>query len=349
MNFKGFLVVFLVGYAVATTFLLGVSAWTQGYDGDLTRIAHLSERDFGWNQPIRMFRQHHTTYRLETNKHYTGKEDIVVFGDSFSHLPLLGNRRNYAWTTFLYEYTGLTSYVNHVEQKQSIDDWLERIDPSLWPEYIIYERAERRFQVFESNRIADQRCNIQMEPMEYHPAPLQPFPEDMDFYERDHGSLFEINAAIHWLKGLYKPSNKGIQVPLKRTDLFSHNKKDYMLLMGASFADHQFTEDKARNLACYFWNLKNIIESNGRSKFILAVVPERFHVYKDYLKTDHEVENMYEALAEQGYYIYRFDKLFREAIKTGELGPDVYLPNDTHWGPEGSRIFASGILSLIKQ
>jgi len=45
--------------------------------------------------------------------------------------------------------------------------------------------------------------------------------------------------------------------------------------------------------------------------------------------------------------IVRTDLLLREAIEKGQQ--DIFLPNDSHWGSEGHRIVADGLLDYLRQ
>lgn len=350
MNKKVYVGLFLSFFFVLTVFLMAVSLWIEDYEGDLTRYGAVSEHEYGWNNPLDIFNEDQTRYEVMHDKwNDSNIPDIVVFGDSFSHMPMGKETRNYAWTSFLYELFGLTAFVYHLEH-DSVADWLDKHSPDTWPDYIVYERLEGRLKGYEAQYLPQKDCAINMEPLEYHSPPLLPMPKNMRKVERGGVSPFNLDAAIHWLGEKVNPRFKTYQFPLNRTDLFSHNKNDHLLIIAGIFRLHELmTEQKIRNVACFLWEAKQKAESNGRTKFIVAIVPDKFTAYEPFIDTELTTKKVYDSFQEQGLYVYRFDRYFREHIAKGDAGIDVYLPSDTHWGPHGSRIFASGIYSLMQE
>ncbi len=75
---------------ISTFCLLGVvvvllANWLDPVDGDLTRIGGYSENHFGWNDPQESFGENITQFQRADDS-FDKAYDIVVYGDSFSHI-----------------------------------------------------------------------------------------------------------------------------------------------------------------------------------------------------------------------------------------------------------------------
>src|SRR5690606_18647508 len=126
MKAKHFAALFLAVYAALTLSVLGLAAWLEPFEGDLTRIGGKSENRYGWNAPQAVFPRNLGRYWAPGGQAYAG-EDVVVFGDSFSHMGR-GDGRNFGWQNFFIAATG-HSLLTFNHGNRDIEDWLREQGP----------------------------------------------------------------------------------------------------------------------------------------------------------------------------------------------------------------------------
>ena len=344
MSKKTYVQLFSFVYVAFALTVIITSSWIQPFEGDLTRIGRVPENRFGWNQPIKVFTEDHSTYYELTGSNYKGTEDYVVFGDSFSHMSMIGSIRAYGWQNFLYSEAGISAYVYHV-LKISIQEWLEKTPADKLPDYVVFQQVERSIKVHnQPHSLCTLKSKSVTSTNDHYSIP---FPDNMTEYKRDTGGVLEINAALHWIRGKFNPKEKALVFPLKQPDLFTSNDRQNILILPDELRQNRsVNEERIDQIACYLSDLKTRIEANGRTRFIIAIVPDKFTVYAPYIDANAKSINLSEELENRGLPLYRFDILFRKVVESG--AKDLYLPNDTHWGPEGSRLFASAILSQMQ-
>jgi hypothetical protein len=78
---------------------------------------------------------------------------------------------------------------------------------------------------------------------------------------------------------------------------------------------------------------------------LVLVVPDKYTVYRKFIPGQSDRKNLFSLLEDQGLPVIRFDRIFEARASTGVK--DLYLPNDSHWGSEGSRLFASVVASAL--
>lgn len=343
MSKKAYISAFGFVYVAFSLTVIITSLWIQPFEGDLTRTGREPENRFGWNKAIKLFPKDHSTYYELTGLDYEGKQDYVVFGDSFSHMSMIGKTRAYGWQNFIYSDAKKSAYVYHL-LKTPIHEWLEKTPADALPDHIVFQQVERSLKL---HNLPNSQCTLENKNLATRGNYSIPFPGNMIRYERDIGSTLEIDAALHWIRGKFNPKQKALTFPLKRSDIFTSNDRQNILILPDDIRQNKrLTEEKIDQIACYLSELKTRTEANGRTRFIVAIVPDKFTVYAPYIDTDVTSINLSKELEDRGLSLYRLDILFREAIEAG--AKDLYLPNDTHWNPEGSRLFASAILNQMQ-
>lgn len=99
-------------------------------------------------------------------------------------------------------------------------------------------------------------------------------------------------------------------------------------------------------MSCRISAMRKQVEANGYTRFVLMVPPDKLTAYADFLR-DSSMQNISRLSALSGLQpqvMPRLDRALDEAIRRGE--PDVYLPDNTHWGSNGQRA-AAQTLSLF--
>lgn len=340
---KIYLALFGICYAPLCAAVVALSLWLEPFEGDLTRTGRLAENNYGWQHPQKRFPKDTTQYAELSNEDYSGKQDVLVFGDSFSHFSMLGEARTFGWQLLLQESSDHTVFTYHLQNK-NIDQWLENTPPEQWPDYIVYQEVER---TLKERPLPTEVC----ESPRFPPLTLEydaiPFPATMIEYQRQPRALVEVNAAIHWLRGRFNPKQKAVILDLERDDLFSNRYSSQTLIMPHAIKyNRRMPPGRVEQVACYLGNLKHKAESNGRTRMIIAVTPDKYTLYAPYaVNLPTPAINLVEELNKQGLPVFRYDQVLASEIQAGTV--DVYLPNDTHWGAEGSRVFASAILSQM--
>ena len=102
-------------------------------------------------------------------------------------------------------------------------------------------------------------------------------------------------------------------------------------------------------MGCRIEVMRARVESNGYTRFVLMVPPDKLTAYADYL-SDPKLRNVssLSALADMHPNVMpRLDRSLIKAIRSGKQ--DVYLPDDTHWGSNGQRIAAETLIAFLSQ
>ena len=93
---------------------------------------------------------------------------------------------------------------------------------------------------------------------------------------------------------------------------------------------------------------QKIIEANGFTRFVLLVAPDKSSTFVPYLKdTDRATANLVAELAKDpALPVPRTDQILADAIASEKK--DVYLPNDSHWGSIGHKLFADALADHLQ-
>src|SRR3990172_13371462 len=107
-------------FAVLTFFVIAVplSIYFEPISGDLTRIGHWSERDFGWNKP-------QPAVYVHANGTSISNPQVVVLGDSFSHPNI--------WQSYLAEFLHLEILSFQYQDVGCVDNWLHWLTETSYP------------------------------------------------------------------------------------------------------------------------------------------------------------------------------------------------------------------------
>jgi len=309
-----------------------LSLFFEPVSGDLTRIGHWSERDFGWNKP-----QQGVSVRANgasiTNPH------IVVLGDSFSHPNI--------WQSYLAESQHLEVLTFQYQDVACVDNWLRWVVEQHYPNMktVVIETVERGFvPLFKNLNTCPHRTPKVLELTEKNVTPTRP----QSGLTLDAGYL--IPTAINTLRAAWTKeavaSGEVINVPLSTDKLFSNRKAGRLLYFAEDDLKMNWSKkDQSAAVA----NLKRIQADLAKRglRLVVIVVPDKSSVYRPYLANEaSKIENppIFEQLEAAGVNNVNLFSYFRHAI--GDT-VDLYLPNDTHLSIQGYELMASKVAGHI--
>lgn len=341
-------------------FLPGIACFVlaiqmQPIDGDLTRIGAYPERHYGWNAPQRVFPQ-----PLFGSSVADGA-DVLVIGDSFATaMP------NHQWQNPLVAVTGM-----RVSTLSAYDQTIDQVmaDPAYQaqpPRWLVLTLVERHFPSMLARHAS---CPA--------PAPVRS-PTQLDAAQPAgwSGSVPDIAMAVAidrktrwddwrnvplgmgykyvqrslWRAATGRQSTDAWEYPLDRSDLFSSERSDRLLVFRK---DIQKTEQWASagpsTLDCLLTELRRKVEANGHTRLVVMLPPDKLTAYTPWI-TDPSVQKLSELDALTSRHPDLIPPLhwaLRSAITAGT--PDVYLPNNTHWGSNGHLVAGQVMADFLQQ
>ena len=134
---------------------------------------------------------------------------------------------------------------------------------------------------------------------------------------------------------------------LTRNDLFSNKKNGEILVLNSWLDAKKWSDNEINNAICSALDVQNRIQSNGKTLFILVLIPDKSTAYNRYIINPEfaSIEDITEKLLNKKINTPRLDSLLQEAIDRGEK--DIYLPNDTHFGTKGYQITAASLENFL--
>lgn len=310
--------------------------YLQPSAGDLTRIGARSERDFGWNQPHAAPQGWDIAVAPERGDAPRGAFDLLVLGDSFSHMMPLN------WVQYFVESTGWTGVVYHrnlvpvasLVESGLLDRHRPRVVVVQIVERFLHDALDSGVMACESRSPEALHAGL---PLDWVQAPTQAL-------HRKQG-LASISTAMSYLIKQRKGRKRVPSQVLTRDDLLSHRRSDTLIYLGSDLDKHEHAPEVLQRMGCGLRNLQQRIESDGQTRFVVMVAPDKSSAYCPYFKQNPDkpvrCESIIEHLAVPGLNLLRLDQDIARALEAGTV--DVYLPNDTHWGSAGARIAAESL------
>lgn len=333
--------------------MLVLALTQQPLRGDLTRPGGYTEAEYGWNLPQERFSPPLVSTR------YDKPYDIIVLGDSFSHIHGGQTDPGAFWTNFLAHSTGL-SVVVLTRFDITLTELLQHpVFARTPPRLLILETVERYlirdFVTEVEQRVGQLEPTCRTEAKDLPPLPAFRASQDKPVpWVRDTAPAVDFDQAANFLwkavlrHGFGIDNTPIVRLGLTRSELFSSRAANQLLIYDDELAKVPAATSQALDQAyCTLLEAQTLVQSNGYTHFLFMPAPDKVTAYADFLE-DEELRHI-SALAD----FDRRDRLnqvdlvapLRQAIGCGIK--DVYMPNDTHWSSRGHRIVADAVTGAL--
>ena len=321
---KWFTVPLFIFFAIAVP----LTRYFEPISGDLTRVGHWPERDYGWNKP-------QPVVSIHANGTGIFNPQVLVLGDSFSHPNI--------WQSYLSELRHLEILTFQYQDVACVDNWLHWVAEKHYPNVhtVVIETAERGFvPLFKNLHICASRTPMSYELAEKNFVPAR----TQKGLLLDAGYL--IPAAINTLRSAWNvgrvDSSDVINVLLSTDKLFSNRRSNRLLY---------YAEDDLK----IAWSEKDRVAAVGNLKYfqdnlakiglhlVVIVVPDKSSAYRPYFANEASkvgYPDIFEQLTSADVNNVNLLGYFQHAA--GET-VDLYLPNDTHLSTQGYKLMASKV------
>ncbi len=337
----------LFGASVAAVWAL--AAWLQPADGDLARVGGFAENDFHWQGPQAVF-PHNLFHVAKDLREYDRYFDVVVLGDSFSCDQ---ENRMFGWQNYFIARTGLSVLVLDTRRywPQEVLAWpaFQKFPPKVF----VFESVERylfsRTGYFTRVQPAEEKPRIpaasQLPPAGggSRLALCEEIPKPTATLDPDH-VLGHLSAVVKRRIGI---NTLVVSLPLARSGLFSSRDDHDLLVYYDEFDKNELREPDFETLRAGIGVFRGLVESNGSTRFVLLVAPDKTSLYGPYLKDAANATANLIALAakDPSLPLVRTDEVLAAAVASGAA--DIYLPNDSHWGSKGHRLVANSLADFL--
>lgn len=327
----------------------GLAAWLLPVDGDLARVGGYAENDFGPKAPQAAFDQN--LFKVTTDlKDYDQYYDVVVLGDSFS---VDQESRRFGWQNYFINRTGLSMIVFDTRRYWPMEIYELPIFKQRPPKVFVFESVERYlhervayFSGMSAPAAAPSTVPADLFGGEKPPAlpVLEQSPNLVAGFDPNH-VLGHLGAVVQRHLRL---NNQVVEIPLAKKGLFSSLNDTEMLVYFDEFKKQSLSEKDYSDLRVGASIYQKIIEANGFTQFVLLVAPDKSSTFAPYLKDikDATANLIAELAKDPSLPVPCTDQILSEAIASGKK--DVYLPNDSHWGSIGHKLFADTLADYLE-
>ncbi|WP_207457031.1 hypothetical protein [Azospirillum sp. SYSU D00513] len=341
--------------------LLPVGFALDPVQGDLTRAGGYTENAFGPKAPQAVF-----VPPLAEPARAGTRYDVVVIGDGFSHPDPDDARTPFGqfWTDHLRNATGLTVGVMHQERVSAwsyVNSAEFRERP---PRVLIVETMERRLRhqlpaMADADTVAETAhvtlASSRPAPEAIPVKPLQATPQPRPRPMAHDGLIPPLGDALQFLskaaeRAMSGPGESGVvELPVTYTRLFTSEKRSSSLFLAEDFASWRADQVLLAERRAAFRRLQQAVESNGVTRFLLMVPPDKGTVYADFLEEPPPVRSIVETTLRDDpqLNLVPLAKGLREMAANGTA--DLYAPNDSRWGAEGQRFAAQAVHDSLRR
>lgn len=317
--------------------------WLEPLHGDLTRIGGYAEREFGWNEPMEEFHPPLATW----GNSYDQPADVLVIGDSFAN----GRWPGQQWQNWLAARTGwrihtLDKHKIRVDELVASETYKEAPPP-----VVIWNNVERDLK----NEYAVDGKDCELPPASAGRAPLRRAEVQVRTVHRYRAkSISKANPGFArvWLwKRLLREASADhsdvLLLRLSRADLFSSRFSSGLLVFRKDLRKALWRNADLPRIRCGYADMAKRIEANGITRFVTAIAPDKSSAYRRWLVAPNQLPPSLLVALLDDFPVpdARLDWVLAAAIEAGT--PDVYMPDDTHWGSAGQRLAADAILRLF--
>lgn len=321
----------------------GLSSWLLPVDGDLARVGGFSENEFGLREPQVVFEKN--LFKIATNlKDYDKPYDVVLLGDSFS---VDQASRLYGWENYFINRTGLSMIVFDTRRFWPVEIYDSPEFKKHPPKLFIFESVER----YLHGRVAyfsgmTPPPAPSTKPGELFASSTSPRLRTQEQLPNKHGGYDPSHVLGHLgaiVQRRLRLNNQVVEVPIRKKGLFSSANDGELLVYFDEFDKNTLTPKDFDDLRAGTDVFLKIIESNGYTRFVMIIAPDKTSLFAPYLRDSSQATaNLVAELAKDpSLPVPRTDLILSEAIFSGKK--DVYLPNDSHWGSIGHKLFADAL------
>ncbi|PJA58573.1 MAG: hypothetical protein CO164_01795 [Rhodocyclales bacterium CG_4_9_14_3_um_filter_68_10] len=342
MNARRHSLLVLGSTAVLVASAWALAWWLQPLYGDLTRIGTHAERYFGPNAPLAEF--HPTAASWGS---YDRPADVLVIGDSFANL-----RPAQQWQNWLAVRTG---WRIHTVDRLNLPLAALMASPVYAlapPRVVIWNNIERDLRDEYGDGAGHCPARARAAPVD--PLVIHPTSRAAARVQRPR-PLAQINPgfARAWIwkalarEAFGRDTSQTVRLPLARADLFSARRSSDLLVYRRDLRKSSWKNADLERIRCSYERLAARFEANGRTRFVTAIAPDKSSAYRPWLKDPVALPPSVLPALLENFPVpdARLDRAVSKAVAAGV--PDVYLPDDTHWGPAGHRLAAEAILALL--
>lgn len=305
-----------------------LSTLFEPISGDLTRIGHWAERDFGWNKP-------QSEIEVRENGGAISNPHVLVLGDSFTHPNIwqsyLAESRDIEILSFQYQDVGCVSnWVNWVSEKRHKN-----------VRTVIIQTVERGFvPLFRNLKTCTSRI----------PKPFDISMKKIISPRQKNGLMLDagylLPTAVNLIKAAIDDgrmvSSGVVNVPLSSDRLFSNRKANRLLYYEEDELKNGWSKVDMANSVAHLKQIQDEFEKINL-RLVVIVVPDKSSAYRQFFANEAEQVryiDISELLNAAGVQNVNLLSSFQHAV--GEVA-DLYLPNDTHLSTQGYKLLAKKV------
>lgn len=332
------IIISYISLAVFLSFL----ALSIGPLGELSRIGGFFPNDYTPQAAVPKYNQSRASWHNEIVENVLVQADVWVIGDSFSHQQDKG----YPWQEILAQQTGWRVSTFHVGQFNLPDVINATQTRQVKPKLIVFQIAERSLWNLPRWFGADCPSDADVSNRLDLPKPIgqkDEIAEVIPSLKSD--PSFRIHEAARYARQRLLRmigSSQVRQAQLTRKDLFSSRRADRIL----------YLKDDLRNISipgrveCAIRQLRHRASKALNAELVFAIAPNKLSIYQPYL-TEEIANSPFQpssALSNEPWFLNTIDGI---AALVKDATQDVYLPDDSHWGPSGHRLLADLVLNYV--
>lgn len=350
MEYRLFNRVFFAILAALILPCLGIMFYMEPTTGELTRLGGYLENNYGENTAQEYF-ETPLFEKITDLDHYKGYYDVIVVGDSFS------DNFNYGWQNYFANAMGVSmaSFNMNITPLDEIlaSPQLKKTPPKLF----IYQSVERN--ILMRHPLCTKLFANEKQPpsIDIKPDPLNIEPKKKLFRPEKGLNLeqFNFSNAINFVSKSLPRELLGVnrttvtQFPLDRSNLFSNEKSDNLLVINKDFMLVGRTKEQINSAKCSLLSLQHHVENELEVPFVALFFPDKTTLYNPYVKEgqfkDRSIISQVEST--ENLNVASLYTPLKAAISNGEK--DIYLPNDTHCSYKGYKIAADSLVSYLRE
>lgn len=354
----------IMGFAL---YLVPISGTISVGSGDLTRIGWFSNNRYGNRKPNQVFRPPLITVGGTLDRHF----DVVIVGDSFSA------DLDKSWPNYLAA-KGLSVLVIGVGDDPTkpkvttdIEDQITALlqSPTFRdtpPSVFIFETIER---FLKRRLVNDTSPCLEVQQKEDSSALAAPLgtafaePPALRYADPPEYRIEEVGMPLpgrydeqqltyardFLIKNIRNSFGRksGVRELRLRMPRFSSDRAAALLVYSEEIRKNRWHQKDIEEMHCQLLKFQRAIQANGKTLFIALPIPDKLSAYHDDLVDPSPPPGVIGQLTDPRLNRPQVEKAIRAEIIAGEL--DVYLPNDTHFGPRGQALTAETVMRFIEE